>query len=136
MTLASFDDVIGLPYREASLDAASGGLDCAGASLCVVSRILGPDAARALTGALTGERDEWRRVAVHEGEPPAPGDLVLSNAEGGGLHVSAVLPGLPVAVLSSSQLLGVYRIRLSSVTNVIGVYRFEPRHEHGDCGTD
>ena len=125
-------DILGMPHRIGAQDARSGALDCTGATILVVGRILGPRAARALLGLVEGHGLDPAGIQPSEGgsrlpawATPQPGDVIVSDPGSGYLHLSAVSEIRPVPMaVSSSAKLGVFKARVSTMTCIEGMYRY------------
>lgn len=118
MVDADLEAIVGLQWDE-------GEMDCIAVCSLALS-MMGMDEASidlsacALTG-LVG--DLWVRVK----NGYARGDVVLSSGEEGRLHTSAVYGNDARRVVSSARVIGGYTCRLSTIKNIIGVYRYVPR---------
>lgn len=119
-TSVPYEDLLGVPHRSGALELTSGALDCAGVVAEVLRRVLGEEAKAAFVAQLTGSGSDW--ILVPEGEAKL-GDVVLSEGRDGS-HVSCVVSTGPTYALSSAYRLGTFATRLSSIKNLLGVYRY------------
>ncbi len=119
MVTLAYDDLLPLKYAARSYDLQSGALDCYGATAEIVARAHGEAARSAFLALIEKPTHNWEDV----GDVVEPGDVVVSLA-GNDLHVSGVAATMPALVVSAARGFGVYAQRLSTVRDIVGIYRY------------